>query len=151
MNHTIFYDTQDLKDSEICLRLNRTCEERPEKKWLPAYYFDICLLTGEIIGHCDLRIGHNEKTYIGGNIGYAVDEAYRGNHYAAKACKLLFRQAKKHGLVYLIITCDPANIPSAKTCESAGGIFLEIADIPEDNELFADGKRQVRIYRFDIA
>ena len=90
----MFYDTQDLKDNDIYLRLNKTCEEQPEKKWLPAYYFDICLLDGEKVGHCDLRIGHNQKTYIGGNIGYGIDEAFRGNHYAAKACKLLFRQAK---------------------------------------------------------
>lgn len=147
----MFYDTQDLKDNDIYLRLNKTCEEQPEKKWLPAYYFDICLLDGEKVGHCDLRIGHNEKTYIGGNIGYGIDEAFRGNHYAAKACKLLFRQAKKHGMDYLIITCDPTNIPSARTCELAGGTFLEVADIPEDNEMYSEGKRKVNIYKFDIA
>lgn len=147
----MFYDTQDLKDNDIYLRLNKTCEEQPEKKWLPAYYFDICLLDGEKVGHCDLRIGHNQKTYIGGNIGYGIDEAFRGNHYAAKACKLLFRQAKKHGMDYLIITCDPTNIPSARTCELAGGTFLEVADIPEDNEMYSEGKRKVNIYKFDIA
>lgn len=147
----MFYNTQDLKDNDIYLRLNKTCEEQPEKKWLPAYYFDICLLGGEKVGHCDLRIGHNEKTYIGGNIGYGIDEAFRGNHYAAKACKLLFQQAKKHGMDYLIITCDPTNIPSARTCELAGGTFLEVADIPEDNEMYSEGKRKVNIYKFDIA
>ena len=146
----MFYETQDLRDKEIFLRLNRTCEAQPEKKWLPAYYFDICLLNGEKIGCCDLRIGHNEKTYIGGNIGYGIDEAYRGNRYAAKACKLLFRQAKKHGMEYLIITCVPANVPSARTCELAGGTFIEVADIPEDNEMYAEGKRNVKIYKFDI-
>ena len=94
--------------------------------------------------------GHNDKTYIGGNIGYGIDEPYRGHHYAAKACKLLFQQAKKHGLDYLIITCDPANVASYKTCEHAGGIFIETANIPEDNEMYAEGKRKVKIYRFDI-
>lgn len=146
----MFYDTKDLKDNEIYLRLNKTCEAQPEKKWLPAYYFDICLLGGEKVGYCDLRIGHNEKTYIGGNIGYGIDQVFRGKHYAAKACKLLFRQARKHGMEYLIITCDPANIPSARTCELAGGAFLEVADIPEDNELYAEGKRKVNIYKFHI-
>ena len=147
----MFYDTHDLKDKEIYLHLNRTCEAQPEKKWLPAYYFDICLLGGQKIGYCDLRIGHNEKTYIGGNIGYGIDEGFRGNRYAAKACRLLFHQARKHGMEYLIITCDPANIPSAKTCEYAGGVFLEVADIPEDNEMYTEGKRKVNIYKFDIA
>jgi uncharacterized protein len=146
----LFYDTDDLRDQEIYLRLNRTCQADPRRKWLPAYYFDICLLGGEKIGYCDLRIGHNEKTYIGGNIGYGIDEAYRGNHYAAKACRLLFKLAKKHRMEYLIITCDPDNLPSVGTCKLAGGVFLEVADIPEDNEMYAEGKRTVNVYRFDM-
>lgn len=147
----MFYDTGDLKNDEIYLKLTRTCGAEPEKLWLPAYYFDICLLDGRKIGYCDLRIGHNERTYIGGNIGYGIDEEFRGNHYAAKACRLLFRQARKHDMDYLIITCVPANLASSRTCELAGGKFLEIADIPTDNNMYLEGKRQVKIYRFDIA
>ena len=146
----MFYDTTDLRDNEIVLRLKKTCQAQPEKRWLPAYYFDICLQDGETVGICDLRIGHNEKTYIGGNIGYEVYAPYRGHHYAAKACNLLFHQAKKHGMDYLIITCVPENLASAKTCELAGGVFIEVADIPEDNEMYAEGKRKVNVYRFDI-
>lgn len=146
----MFYETADLKDQEIFLRLEKTCEEHPEKQWLPAYYFDICLLNGIKIGHCDLRIGHNHKTYIGGNIGYEIKKAYRGHHYAAKACALLFLQAKKHSMDYLIITCDPTNIASAKTCKIAGGYYIETAEIPEDNEMYSEGKRQVLVYRFNI-
>ena len=138
------------KTDEIFLKLTKTCEEQPEKRWLPACYFDICSADGTAIGKCDLRIGHNDKTYIGGNIGYEIDEHYRGHHYAAKACRLLFQLAKKHGLDYLIITCDPSNIASYKTCEYAGGRYIETADIPEDNEMYAEGKRQVRIYRFEL-
>ena len=146
----MFYDVEDLKTDEIFLKLYKTCEAQPEKRWLPAYYFEICLPDGTKVGTCDLRVGHNDKTYIGGNIGYAVDEEYRGHHYAAEACRLLFQQAKKHGLDYVIITCDPSNVASYKTCEYAGGSYIETADIPEDNEMYAEGKRQVRIYRFDL-
>ena len=146
----MFYDVADLKTDEIFLKLTKTCGEQPEKRWLPAYYFDICLLNGTPIGTCDLRVGYNDKTYIGGNIGYSVDEEYRGNHYAAKACRLLFKQARKHNLDYLIITCDPENVASYKTCEYADGKHIETTDIPEDNEMYAEGKRKVKIYRFDI-
>lgn len=146
----MFYDVDDLRSDEIVLKLTKTCEAQPEKRWLPAYYFDICLLNGTPIGKCDLRIGHNEKTYIGGNIGYGIDEPYRGHHFAAKACRLLFHQAKKHGLDYLIITCDPKNTASSRTCEIAGGKFIKIEAIPQDNELYAKGKREVKIFRFDI-
>ena len=146
-----FYPTDDLKEEEIFLRLDHVNDAQPEKRWLPAYYFDICRRDGTKAGHCDLRIGHNEKTYIGGNIGYAVDEPYRGHHYAARACRLLFRLANRHGMDYVIITCDPANRASARTCELAGGRYLETAQIPEDNEMYAEGKRQVMVYRFEIA
>ena len=146
----MFFDVEDLRTDEIYLKLTATCDEQPKRRWLPAYYFDICLLDGTKIGSCDLRIGHNDKTYIGGNIGYTVDEPYRGHHYAAKACKLLFMLAKKHEMDHVIITTDPDNVASYKTCESVNGKLVEITDIPEDNEMYAEGKRQVKIYRFDL-
>lgn len=146
----MFYDCDDLRTDEIFLRLVKTAEEQPQKRWLPAYYFEICLPDGTTIGHCDLRIGHNEKTYIGGNIGYGIEEAYRGHRYAAKACALLFHQARKHGMDYLIITCVPDNLASARTCEIAGGRYLETVAIPPDNEMYAEGKRAVKIFRFDL-
>lgn len=146
----VFFPTEDLRDGEILLQLERTCEGQPEKEWVPAYYFGICLPDGTRIGQCDLRIGHNDKLYLGGNIGYGIDDAYRGHRYAAKACRLLFRQAKKHGLEYVIITCDPANRASARTCELAGGKYLETLPIPEDNDMYERGGREVMVYRFDL-
>ena len=145
-----FLDTSDLKSSELFLRLKKTVDAQPEKRWVPSYYFDICLPDGTPVGYCDLRIGHNEKTYIGGNIGYGIDQPYRGHHYAAKACKLLFSLAEKHGMDHLIITCVPENAASSRTCQLAGGTYLETADIPEDNEMYEEGKRQVMIYRFSL-
>ena len=52
----MFYNTENLKDNEIYLSLRKTCDAQPEKAWLPAYYFDICLLDGTKIGVCDLRM-----------------------------------------------------------------------------------------------
>ena len=145
-----FFDTRDLRSDEIFLRLIDTCEAQPEKRWLPMYRFDICLTSGLKIGYCDLRVGHNDKTYIGGNIAYNVDEPYRGHHYASKACRLLFGLARKHDLGYLIITCSPENGASSRTCQIAGGTLLEIADIPEDNEMYEEGERKVMVYRFEL-
>lgn len=145
-----FYPVDDLTDGEIFLHLTRTGDAQPEKRWLPAYYFDICLMDGTRVGFCDLRIGHNDKTYVGGNIGYGVDEPYRGHRYAAKACKLLQRQAKKHGMTHLFISCMPENLASARTIELAGLRYLETIAIPEDNEMYAEGKRFVKIHRIDL-
>ena len=87
----IFLPVDDLRDHDIVLQLDRTSEAMPEKNWVPAYYFSICLPDGTKIGSCDLRIGHSSRLYYGGNIGYGIDAAYRGHHYAMKACRLLFR------------------------------------------------------------
>ena len=146
-----FLPADDLKTAEIYLRLDRTCDAQPEKGRVPAYYFSVCLPDGTRIGQCDLRIGHNDRLYIGGNIGYGIDEAYRGHHYAAKACKLLFRLARRHGLEYVIITCDPDNKASSRTCEMAGGQYVETAAIPEWHNMYEEGKHQVMVYRFDLA
>ncbi len=145
-----FFPVDDLKNDEIFLRLDRTCEAQPEKNWVPAYYFHVCLSDGRKIGQCDLRIGHNDRLYIGGNIGYGIDEAYRGHHYAVKTCELLFRQARKHHLDYVIITCDPDNKASSRTCELAGGQFVETAKVPEWHNMYEEGYRQVMVYRFDL-
>ena len=145
-----FYDVSDLKSDELFLRLVRLTEALPEKQRVPAYHFEICLPDGMKIGACNLRIGHNERTYLGGNIGYEIDEPYRGHHYAAKTCELLFRQARKHDLGYVYITCVPENEASARTCELAGGTYIETADIPEDNDMYEQGKRQVKVYRFEL-
>lgn len=146
----MFYNTENLKDNEIYLKLRKTCDAQPEKEWLPAYYFDICLLDGTKAGVCDLRIGHNLNTYIGGNIGYVVDEPYRGHHYAMKACKLLFNLAKMHKMDYLIITCKPDNIPSYRTCELLGGDLIEVKEVPQGHDLRRQGYTDVNIYRFDL-
>ena len=79
-----FFPADDLKTGEIYLRLDRTCDAQPEKDWVPAYYFSVCLPDGTKVGQCDLRIGHNDRLYIGGNIGYGIDEAYRGDRKSTR-------------------------------------------------------------------
>lgn len=146
-----FLPVDDLRDQDIVLQLDKTSEAVPEKNWVPAYYFSICLPDGTKIGSCDLRIGHSSRLYYGGNIGYGIDATYRGRHYAMKACRLLFRLARKHDLDYVLITCDPANTASSRTCELAGGELLETACIPAWHDMYMEGKREVMVYRFDLA
>ena len=146
----MFFPTDDLRSDEISLHLERVAEADPQKGWVPAYHFAVCLTSGEKIGLCDLRIGHNENLYYGGNIGYEIFPEYRGHHYAGKACKLLFRLAKKHDLGYVIITCNPENTASAKTCEYAGGKLLEIAELPPENNMREKGETHKRIYKFEL-
>ena len=144
----MFFDTSFLKSEEISLVLERTAAANPERGWVPAYYFAIRNKDGAKIGECDLRVGHNENTYYGGNIGYSINEEYRGHHYAGKACLLLFELAKRHNMDYLIISCDPDNFASRKTCEYAGGKLSEIAELPEGNDMRSNGETEKCIYKF---
>lgn len=140
----------ELQTEEIKLVLEKVTDGNLQKGWVPAYHFAICDTKGTKMGVCDLRIGHNDLLYYGGNIGYRIEEKYRGNHYAGKACLLLFKQARKHDLKYVIITCNPDNYPSRKTCEYAGGKLMEIVELPEDNDMRERGETQKCIYRFEL-
>lgn len=144
----MFINTDFLQNDEIKLVLEKAVDGDDEKGWVPAYHFAICNLDGTKMGVCDLRIGHNDNLYYGGNIGYRVDEPYRGHHYAGKACLLLFELAKRHELGYIIITCNPDNYASRRTCEYAGGELLEIAQLPEENDMRARGETEKCIYKF---
>ncbi len=146
----MFIDTQFLKNDEIQLILEKTIEGDAEKGWVPAYHFAICNDNGIKMGACDLRVGHNDKLYYGGNIGYNIDVAYRGNHYAGKACLLLFGLARRHNLEYLIITCNPDNIASRKTCEYAGGELVEVVELPEDSDMRDRGETHKCIFKFTL-
>lgn len=147
----MFLDTDFLQSSEIKLNLEKTAPGDPEKGLVPAYHFAICDPEGTKMGVCDLRIGHNEKLYYGGNIGYRVEPPYRGHRYAAKACRLLFELARRHDLGYVLITCNPDNLPSRRTCELLGGRLLEIAALPEDNDMrIESGETEKCIFRFDL-
>ncbi|RFZ79044.1 GNAT family N-acetyltransferase [Lacrimispora amygdalina] len=146
----MFMNTDFLKNNEISLKLVKTTVGNIHKQWLPAYHFAIYDKQGEEVGGCDLRIGHNTNVYYGGNIGYRIEEQYRGSHYAGKACLLLFQLAKKHKMDYLIITCNPDSHASRKTCEYAGGTLEKIVQIPVDNEMRKAGETEKCIYRFHL-
>ena len=146
-----FYDTGFLTSDEITLALLKTKEADPVRKRVPAYCFSICDKEGTVLGTCDLKIGYTRELYYSGHIGYEIAEPHRGHHYAAKACRLLFSLAKKHGMDYLYITCTPDNLPSRKTCEALGGSLLEIAELPEDDDLRVEkGHTQECIFQFTL-
>ncbi|TGY97487.1 GNAT family N-acetyltransferase [Petralouisia muris] len=139
-----------LETNEIKLILERTFQEDKEKGYVPACCFAICDKKEQKIGACDLRMGHNENTYYGGNIGYEIEESYRGRHYAQKACKALLQLAKACKMEYVLITCNPDNIASRKTSEYAGGVLEGIVELPEGHELRSGGRTQSCIYRIDL-
>lgn len=50
--------------------------------------------------------------------------------------------------IYLIITCNPDNYASRKTCEYVGGELPEIVEWPEENDMRKNGEFEKCIYKF---
>lgn len=146
-----FKDFDLLTDDDIDLKIEKKVPANEEKGRVPSYKYRITLHNMEdTIGAIDIRIGHNENTYYGGNIGYTINEEYRGNSYASKACKIIRKVAIGHGMEKLIITCNPDNFPSRRTCEKSGLKLREIVDLPIYNEMYVAGERQKCIYEWDL-
>lgn len=144
-----FKDFDYLTDGEIDLKIEEKAPANEEKGYVPAYKYRITLHgEDESIGSIDIRIGYNENLYYGGHIGYRIEENHRGNYYAAKACKMVKSIAFSHDMDKIIVTCNPNNHPSRKTCEKAGLVLKEIVDLPPHNDLYKGGERQVCIYEW---
>lgn len=84
------------------------------------------------IGQISYRDGESRCVYYYGHIGYHIDEPYRGNHYAWRACRLIRTEILLSGKTSAVITCDPDNEASRKTCIKLGCLFERTASVPED-------------------
>ena len=122
-----FLDPGVLVDDELELIVKEKNPFNPEKRFVPAYRFNMVHTKSRaVMGTIDLRVGLTEKLKkYGGHIGYEVDEKFRGNRYAARSCRLLLPLIRRLGINPAVITCDPQNIPSAKTIESLGAKLID--------------------------
>jgi predicted acetyltransferase len=86
----------------------------------------------EEIGQISYRDGESRCIYYFGHIGYHIDPPFRGHHYARRACLLLKKEIRMGGKNSVVITCDPDNQPSRKTCEALQCCWEGITSVPED-------------------
>lgn len=145
-----FLDEYDLIEGEI-LDLSIIEKNPGNEKEIPFYWYNILLKeTKEIIGQVSLRIGKNYHSYYNGNIGYYIEEQYRGHHYAFSATKMLYPLSLAHHQNELIITCDEDNLPSIKIIKKLGGILLETVQPPKDYFAYYEGTPRKHIFILKI-
>jgi ribosomal-protein-alanine N-acetyltransferase len=150
-----FIDLPELSDGIIHLVCTSKRQAIPEKKYVPAYDFAICK-GSEKVGEINLRIGYcgfgpdESSLYYGGQIGYGVDEKYRGNGYAVRACRLLLPVAKAHGMMKLLITNNVTNTASKRVCEKLSARFIRTVRLPEWTDMFKNGSRFNNVYEWSV-
>lgn len=150
MSDTLFNKDLYHIDGEIIeLRLIDTYEGRDGA--LPFYWWDIILKQNNVaVGKISFRIGHNYHSYYNGNIGYEVDEEYRGHHYSLLACQLVLKVAQYHKMEKIYLSCDYDNVASYKTIEKLGANLVEEV-LPPKDYIFYDEEMEIqRIYELKI-
>ncbi len=148
MNSFQFFNDFDfLSDGEIDLKISG--KYFGDEEMLPFYYYDI-FQKDRFIGRISMRIGNNFHSYYNGNIGYEIEENFRGKNYALKACKLVLPIAKSHGMNEIFLTCEENNIPSYKTIEKLGGELVEITKPPKTYFAYRENMEKQRIYKLSM-
>ncbi len=128
-----FLDPSPMRDGELALVLV-DCQPAEASIWgVPAYIFHMRHHPpGRKMGHINFRIGNRWNIKLAGQIGYVVEEEFRGHHFAERSCRLLLPFVWQHGLDELWITCGPDNLASRRTLERLGAELVEIVDVPPD-------------------
>ena len=75
---------------------------------------------GRVAGEIALRLGDSPEQFYLGHIGYHIDPPFRGHGYAAQACRLASPVFQTFGMPFVVITTDPGNHASIKTCLRLG-------------------------------
>jgi predicted acetyltransferase len=103
---------------------------------------------GVRVGTISLRDGHTRVfTHLLGHIGFAVDEAHRGQGLAGLAVRALLPDAARLGLETVWITTTPDNAACRRTLEALGCVFVEEVSIPPWYATYARGERSKLRYR----
>ncbi len=91
--------------------------------WVPAAFL-VADVDGVIVGRSSIRFELNDfLAHEGGHIGYGVLPAHRRRGHAGEILRQSLVIAREHGVERALVTCDDANIVSARVIEAAGGIF----------------------------
>lgn len=128
------------------LRLNEKVKASKAVPW--DYDIYDMLVANQEVGRIVFRYGNKEQLKYCGQVGYHVEEEYRGHGYAYQGLVLLMKKLKQMGYTSIIVTCEKHNLASLKTIQKFRVIdgYLE-KDIVDPEYFVADG---LWIYEIEV-
>lgn len=94
----------------------------------------------QVIGVVNIRHELNDHLYReGGHIVYGIRPTQRQRGYATEILRLALDEARKMGMMKVLLTCDADNIGSRKAIENNGGTGV-------DDYISADGRHIKRYW-----
>ncbi|TYS64454.1 GNAT family N-acetyltransferase [Bacillus infantis] len=101
---------------------------------VPATQF-LSMVDDKVVGLVNIRHRLTPELLVeSGHIGYCIHPAERRKGYAAEQLKMSLVEAKKLGLEKVLVTCDKANIASARTIQKVGGVLENEVISPDSGE-----------------
>ena len=115
----------------FALRLRQMREDERFLEWCPH----AVVLEGRMIGHAGYHgpPGINAKqSHDAIEIGYTIEEAFRGNGYATAAAGELLRMAEERGVRHFVACTSPDNEPSLAIIRRLG--FLQTGEAMDEED-----------------
>ncbi|NUP26494.1 MAG: GNAT family N-acetyltransferase [Nocardia sp.] len=83
---------------------------------------------GQVLGGIALRHHFDDYVRWAGHIGFGIRPAARRRGLAGWALARMLDRARELGIDRLLLVCAVGNVASARTIQSAGGVFEEVRD-----------------------
>jgi predicted acetyltransferase len=140
----------EARDGDVQLRIDEVYQFFDSPWEVPAYRFTV-LEKGQKAGTISFRVSQDDRLVrYAGNIGFGIDENFRGRRLAGKAVKLLLPLGSSYALKPLWLGCNPDNFASMQVMNWLGATYVETIDLPPDYErYYSRGERRKRRYRLD--
>ena len=146
-----FIDFDDLRDDEIKLVIKSKDEPDAKEGFAPRYGFSIVRIKdGQEVGVVYFAVDTSRRQYMHGHLSYGVSEAFRGQNYAAKACRLMKHVGLAHGFTRLFVGSGCDNVASRKTIEKLGAIPIAATDVPDADILKYLQGEEIDMFYWDI-
>lgn len=143
----------EITDGVVTLKRNEELSENPDITLSQSESFDI-MCNEDVVGVINYRYRGMNTIDYSGNLGYRIDEKYRGNGYAKRAINLLI-DILKHNTKYdepLYVASTHDNKNFLKVALECGGKLIHSGKVPTNvvSSYYDREMKEVDVYQIDI-